>query len=250
MLALLVAFSSAPLAAQTASPSPSPSAATENPFCQVGVWEEGPLVPGGSDYVVTLDSYFSAVLSAHVTLIADSGAYDASIPDSKFTVDPGYFGPTVPAIVSLPPGTTVRYTFVDSYTVAGKEKVFCPTQPNKTGQRISATTLASVGAATHVAATFLQALPPMPCGKMYTDARVKGYSPRTGFYGNKDLTAEVHVYIDAGGNVVKSSIYKSSGVPGVDDEALSSAEQSTYAAATFLCTPVVSNYLFTFTYQP
>lgn len=155
--------------------------------------------------------------------------------------------------VSLPPGDTAQYAFVDSYTLDGGAPVTCASEPSTVRPVApgSGSSTRSPDEPVDIAATLLQPLPALPCGKVYTPPMVvKPFVPRTGNYGNKALTASVHVYIDSNGHLAKSLIYKSSGVDGVDDEAMGSAERSTYKPATLLCTPVVGEYLFTFTYGP
>ena len=231
--------------------SPSPSGAPDtSPFCEVTAYARGPLGAETPEYLIVLESSIPGAMSVHVTLIADSGAYDALLPQMTLVPDTDRFALPKRTVVTLPSGTAVNYAFVDSYTIAGKEKVICPTQPSAVNPNLPSPGPASSDGLMPVAATFLQALPPMACGKTYTMAHVKGFSPHTGFYGNKELTTELHIYIDSGGNLVKTSIWKSSGVKGVDDMAMNSAEQSTYTAATFLCTPVVGSFLFKFTYKP
>jgi len=279
VLALLSAFASVPVLGQT--PSSLPIRATDtSPFCEVRAWVRGPLASTDPAYIVALHSDIPGTMSTHITLIADSGAYDALLPDTALVAAPyGGFTTARRMLVMLPPGTAGKYAFVDSYTIVGKEKVTCPTEPSEIDATVPASAATSdthsvtkgtvpeatgdathivavapvpgaTAAATNVAATLLQALPQMPCGKMFTNARVNGYSPLVGFYGNRELNADVHIYIDSGGNLVKASIWKSSGVAGVDEAALSSAQHSTYTAAKLLCTPVVGSFLFTFTYKP
>jgi TonB family protein len=70
-----------------------------------------------------------------------------------------------------------------------------------------------------------------------------------GLYGNTPRDVEIHVYIDSDGRVIKANIEKSSGVDGLDMTALSDVRSSTFAPATFLCTPVVSDFIFSYHYQ-
>ncbi|HEY5425509.1 MAG TPA: energy transducer TonB [Candidatus Tumulicola sp.] len=194
-----------------------------------------------------MNSSVGGTLSVHVTMIGDSGAYDAYVADT--TLVPGSSGFNLPkrTVVKLPAGAVVKYAYVDSYIVAGAPKIDCPSQPSKIA---ASTPGVNLDATTYVSATFLQTLPPLPCGVMYAPPHVRGYSPRTGYWGNKPLTTKVHGFINSDGRVVQMSVYKSSGVDGIDDEAMASAQHSTYAPATFLCTPVVGDYLFSFTYRP
>jgi hypothetical protein len=249
ILALLSSFGAVPGLAQTPSPSPSPTP-VPNPFCAVHASARAPLHTADPEYRLLVNSSVAGPLSVHVTMVGDSGAYDAYLPDIAMAPGKSDFHLPNRTVVTLPAGADAKYVYVDSYAVAGGEKIACPTQPAAMADPVFGPVPTSPDATMHVAATFLQALPPMPCGKMYVPAHARGYSPRTGFWGNKELNAKVHVYIDSNGTVVQRSIYKSSGVPGVDDEAMGSAQFSTYYPATFLCTPVVGDYLFSFTYRP
>jgi hypothetical protein len=246
MLALVAAFSPGRANAQTPSPSPGPTSAP-NPFCAVHARAIGPLRTADPEYRIFLNSSTPETLSAHLTMIGDSGAYDAYLPAITLKPWRSEFTEAQRTVVTLPPGASAKYVFVDSYALNGGQKVVCPTEPSEI---LAQTGSLSTAQTTYVAATFLQALPPMPCGKMYTPARARGFSPRTGNWGNKELNAKVYVFIDSDGHVVQQSIYKSSGVEGLDDEAMGSAQHSTYTPATFLCTPVVGSYLFSFAYRP
>jgi hypothetical protein len=56
-------------------------------------------------------------------------------------------------------------------------------------------------------------------------------------------------FIDSAGHAIRTEIWQSSGVPGIDATALAEAQGSTYAPAQFFCTPVVSIAVFPITYK-
>ena len=77
----------------------------------------------------------------------------------------------------------------------------------------------------------------------------KPFEPVTGFYGYRTRTAQIATFIDSAGHAIRTEIWQSSGVPGIDDTALAEAQGSTYEPAQFLCTPVVSIAIFSITYE-
>jgi hypothetical protein len=60
----------------------------------------------------------------------------------------------------------------------------------------------------------------------------------------------VGVFIDSEGHPVDAWIHKSSGIDNADTLAVASALRSQYAPATFLCTPIVSEYIFRVDFAP
>jgi TonB family protein len=100
------------------------------------------------------------------------------------------------------------------------------------------------------AAAYLQALPPLACGHVYSDPEIESEGPIVGFYGNDVHTTVVHVYIDSDGNPAKASIERSSGVEGLDAAALGGVQQGKFKPAEFLCVPVVSEMSIDMRYHP
>jgi hypothetical protein len=250
LLALLFVASSAPALAQT---SPAPSASPwpwVSPFCSVRAAVHGPLAGGGPEYQIVPTSDIGGSIGFHVTLVGQSGAYDANVPATAFERGAEHFAPAKKIVVSLPAGTAIYYAFVDSYAVDGAAKVTCPTQPSEVKAAGTEAAPAVSPATERVVATFLQALPDLTCGKIYTHVTRQGPKIRMGRYGDKPLTSIVGVYVNSDGSIAKSYVSISSGIEGVDAAAISGVLQSTFTPATFWCTPVVGKYFYRFTYTP
>lgn len=246
-----------------AEPSPAASATPPewlSPFCAVSVyampWKLDASVPASEPsstvFRLKMRAESGGTLDAHVTLIGSTDAFDVHVSALALTGTEYDFSGK-PLLVKLPAADTIRYAYVDSYSIEGGQSVTCPTyvravsvwKPDSANDHIAPPAESDV-----LGATELQKLPALSCGDVYTQARyVKGSgNVHVGFYGNSQKMASVHVFLDSNGNVVKAYLYKSSGVAGVDAAALGSAEKSTFKPATFLCTPVVSDYLFRFGY--
>ena len=113
-----------------------------------------------------------------------------------------------------------------------------------------ASLIAAPASFVQVDARLLQTLPAQPCGAIYKGpALAKPFEPVTGFYGYRPRTAQIAVFVDSAGHAIRTEIWQSSGVPGIDDTALAEVQGSTYEPAQFLCTPVDSITLFSITYE-
>jgi len=221
----------------------SPQWKYDNPFCGViasvapipdVVASLGP-IPTGSRYVLGLFTRAGTTLAAHVTLVGDSDAYDAAVPDTNL------FGTAqdrqVPAvIVTLPARAQIRYFFVDSYTLDRSAAVTCPSYVFPVGEAQSS---APAGLQT-IAAEHLQTLDPHKCDRMYVEPEMRGdlQSP-VGRYGGKPLTVVARAYIDSNGYSLKEDIVRSSGVDGFDKFMLGAVGVHQFLPARFLCVPVV-----------
>jgi hypothetical protein len=80
-------------------------------------------------------------------------------------------------------------------------------------------------------------------------ALAKSFTPVSGFYGYQSRTAQIAAFIDSAGHAIRTEVWQSSGVPGIDATALAEVQGSTYEPAQFLCTPVVSIAIFPITYE-
>ncbi|HTA39517.1 MAG TPA: energy transducer TonB [Candidatus Acidoferrales bacterium] len=242
-LAVAIVFvSESPASANTDEPSPSPTGAHwkfENPFCEV----RAGLVPvesaiRGTEYLVQLYASHGTRVSAHVTLIGAEGAYDASVPPTNLSGAPDDRR-TDGIVIKMPQTTPIHYFFVDSFTIDGEAPYTCPSYVAPSGSGPSEDAIGGLGL-TNVTATFLQALPDLPCGRAYIPpSSRKGYEPIVGHYGDKPRSTVLHVYIDSAGNALRATVSQSSGVEGLDDAAMAAAEYTKYNPAQFLCQPVV-----------
>ena len=93
----------------------------DNPFCQVvaavvpipDVVASIAAVGGESRYALNLFSPTGTTLSGHVTLVSDTDAYDAVVPEGNLSGPPDDLK-LEPLIVTLPARDTIDYFFVDS----------------------------------------------------------------------------------------------------------------------------------------
>lgn len=250
--------------AQEASPLPSPPPPPGlNPFCDVSAraepWDlasNKPSATAAADALaIQLFSQRPSRLDAHVTLIGDRDAYDAFLPRVALSGEPFTLASQT-YVVLLSRSVAIRYVYVDAYAADGKT-VSCPSQPSEVLP--SQTSLWHPPAPlsfNRSSAVSLGALPAVPCGNVIQEARlVQGAQPRYPLAASSQSsgpvrTSEIHVYLDANGNLVKSFVYRSSGYRFLDDAALIAAQRSRYAPRTFLCIPVVGEYLFRMDFRP
>jgi hypothetical protein len=202
--------------------------------------------------VVALHAESGSRINAHVTIIADTGAYDAAVPDVSLFGTPSGRN-SLPLLATLPRATAVRYVYVDSYAIDGAAEQTCPSDPFSVEESMQwappAPPLPSSGII-HVAITLKQALPTLACGKLFSYATViRPYQP-AGVPTAKRLTSEVETFVDSNGHVVRTTLYESSGSPNADAQAIDAAQRTTYAPATLLCTPIVGRYLFRADFEP
>lgn len=242
----------------------SPSAAASqieqprlDPFCAlhvVGVpWSQasGPSRGVADSIVLWLRSPSGATVDAHVKLISQTDAYDVALTDLALYTRLSERS-TAAVFVTLPKAAELRYAYVDSYRFDGGPEKSCATEPYdlRSWQTWHQAPPAQPPASPRSAAVLIGPLPPLPCGKAYTDAQVKRAFQPSGLNVNKTYTVQVGVVIDSEGHPVDTWIYKSSGLETADALARASALRSEYAPATFLCTPIVHEYLFRVDFAP
>lgn len=204
-------------------------------------------------YAVVLGVRGKRNVSASVTFINRKSAYIVDIPTSPiFALKNRHDRYTQAILVRFARPTHVRYAYVDTAAVDGAAAITCPTVPLKpivprkmTGEEIIGHNSQKFDA------TFQQALPPLPCGAVYRPAAVV----HTGrFYGGdfglKSRSAVALVALDSRGNLASVKIVRSSGMSQIDDNLLATAEHTVFRPATFLCTPIVSQYLMVGKYNP
>jgi hypothetical protein len=263
IIAIAATLSVAPCgiaSAETATSLPSPPPWL-NPFCAV----RADVAPWNGGYRVQLVSERpGAAVSAHVTLVGDTGIFDARIRDASLT-GPPYEQRSVPVLVTLPQPAAIEYAYVASYYVDDAPQRVCQAEPDRVA--VTAAGLEPPAAGKIVAAIFVKPLPALPCGAIYTPARVVKASKPDGFVvasvpvedyrfrnlPTEDLTrdldvrtersSEVQVYIDDRGVPLNTYLVAASDKTTVT-ASLTAAQETTYAPATFLCTPTVGEYLF------
>jgi TonB family protein len=232
----------------------------ENPFCNgsavVVPWDEATNAAayGSSSKTVAVFLWANADFdyAARVTLIGDGAAYTLDIPRRAVANSSGDKSARYAYLATLPSPISLNYYFVDGAGVDGAPVSDCPSFVKEVAAptKSNASLIAAPASFSHVEARLLQTLPPQPCGAIYRGpALAKPFQPVTGFYGFQSRTAQIAVFIDSAGHAIRTEIWQSSGVPGIDDTALAEVQGSTYKPAQFLCTPVVSITLFSITYE-
>lgn len=204
----------------------------DNPFCDV-IAAVAPLPD--SRYAVDLHARGGASVAAHVTLIGDTDAYDASVPEAHLS---GALEDRVTSafVVTLPKPDSVKYFFVDSYALDRGASVTCPSYVFPVGDPL---TSQESGVPVFPAA-HLQALGKLPCGKVYRPIRLGAdFGSLVGQYGNQPHAVTYDAYVDSNGRALKEVLMESSGIPDLDAAALGEIQQANFKPAQFLCTPVV-----------
>lgn len=226
----------------------------DNPFCQVvaavvpipAVVASTAAVGGDTRYAVNLFTPAGTTLGAHVTLISETDAYDAAVADSNLSGTPDD-RKLEPLIVTLPNPDKIDYFFVDSYSLDHGAAVTCPSYVFAIGETLSS---APTGLRS-IEAQHLQKIPPLRCGKLYTDPGLRGdLTSPVGAYGGKPLTVVARAYIDSNGYSIKDEIVQSSGVDGMDKYMLGAVGVHQFRPAQFLCVPVVGEMLIELKYLP
>ncbi len=204
-------------------------------------------------YAVILGVRGKRTVSASVTFINRKNAYIVDIPTSPiFALKNRHDRYTQAMLVRFAHPTHVRYAYVDTAAVDGAAAITCPTVPLKpivprkmTGKEIIGHTSQKFDA------TFQQALPPLPCGAVYRRTKVlHAGTVYGGDFGLKSRSAVALVALDSRGNSASVKLLKSSGIAQFDQNVLAAAESTKYRPASFLCTPIVSEYIFVGQYSP
>jgi TonB family protein len=232
----------------------------ENPFCNGSAiavpWDAAQNAAANGSSSKTVAVFFWANANsdyeARVTLIGNGAAYGVDIPRTAVTSSPDGELRRYAYLVSLPSPIFLDYYFVDGAGVDGAPVSDCPsfvkqvTVPTES----DASLVAAPASFARVETKRLQTLPPQPCGAIYKGPAIaKSFTPVSGFYGYQSRTAQIAAFIDSAGHAIRTEVWQSSGVPGIDATALAEVQGSTYEPAQFLCTPVVSIAIFPITYE-
>lgn len=226
-----------------------------NPFCDASAvmvaWNAGISQPTSNptdSFALYVWGHAKTDYAARLTLIGDGSAYAVELPRiavRSASTDPVAYLVTVPDYLRH-----VEY-FVDGVGVDGAAMSDCPSYVKMVEPQTGADVAGFPRSPVRIAARPLQAIPPPACGELYRGLQSKkDFEPLVGFYGNRELVARVEVFVDSSGRVVKTRLWQSSGVEGIDDAALSAAQWTTYEPAQFMCTPVVSSAIIGVHYKP
>ena len=253
-------FAASSFAAVAAFAMPGPAAAS-NIFCAASVMafpldpatDRIAQEPSTARYAIDLGVRGKKSVSASVTFIAEKNAYIVNVPSTPLSATKkGTDRYTDALMVRFPHPTHVRYAYVDTVAVDGAAAITCPTVPGPTnvpkkwvGRKLFGTDSPRLDAALQ------QALPPLPCGAVYRQATiVRAGTFYGGAFGMKSRSAVVMVALDSRGKVAKVQLTRSSGMSQIDDNLIATAESTVFRPATFLCTPVVSQYVMVGNYNP
>jgi TonB family protein len=232
----------------------------ENPFCNgsavVAPWDDARNAasagPSSKTVAVFLWVNADSNYAARVTLIGNGAAYSVDIPRTPVPGGPDGKSRRYAYLVSLPSPVFLDHYFVDGAGVDGASVSDCPSFVKEVvpPTESDASLIAAPASFNHVEVKLLQTLPPQPCGAIYKGPELaKTFTPVTGFYGYGARTAQIAAFIDSAGHAIRTEVWQSSGVPGVDAVALAAVQGTTYEPAQFLCTPVVSIAIFSITYE-
>ena len=258
ILPALFAASFFVLVAAIAMPGP---AAASNIFCAASV-TTFPLDPATdriakeastTRYAIDLAVRGKQRVAASVTFIGEKDAYIVNVPSAPLSATrKGHDRYTDAMMVRFPHPLHVRYAYVDTAAVDGAAAITCPTVPARpvVPKKWVGTKLFD-GDPPRLDATFQQALPPLPCGAVYRRTKVlHAGTVYGGDFGLKSRSAVALVALDSRGNSASVKLLKSSGIAQFDQNVLAAAESTKYRPASFLCTPIVSEYIFVGQYSP
>jgi|GEM_PF-2739762 len=215
----------------------------DNPFCQVIAFV-APLpavvaslasIASTSRYALQLYTATGTTLAAHVTLVSDTDAYDASFPEGPLS-GPAGDRRSEGIVVTLPAADRIGYFFVDAYVLDHGAGATCPSYVFPVGEPITD----RAAGVRSIEAQHLQKIGPLTCGQAYIEPGMSGdLSSPIGRYGGKPLAVTARAYVDSNGYSIKEEIVQSSGVDGVDKYMLGAVGAHQFAPAKFLCVPVV-----------
>jgi hypothetical protein len=235
-------------------------AQASNYFCKASVqlipWNAGADAPlpnaTTADYAMWLWVDGKSDLKGRVTLITDSKAWSVNVDSPLYEVHGSSDRATRGFHVRFDKAETVRYMFVDAAGVDGAPVTDCPSvvrtvalwKDEHTAPRLP-------NGAAELTPTLLQPLPKLSCASVYVPAKLaRDGSQDVSHYGNGERNTKLLLDIDSNGRIVRSKLYESSGIDGLDTAALAGAQASTFTPATFLCVPVVSEVIWNWDYSP
>lgn len=236
----------------------------DNPFCaglvEVMPWNvaaNAPSTHAANDrYVLQLFANGKTDVAGTVTLITSDSAYSVAIARTDLLRVAGrddFYAE--PILVAFDKPVEVQYAYVDQIGVDGAAPAACPTVVREvhpfTADAGNEFDVSVGGDVKPVNATYLQALPPLACGRAYVPSGLpRGAGAVVGVYGNARKTTVVRIFIDSNGIPSGASIERSSGIQGLDDNVIGLVEHTRYTPAKFLCTPVVSEMSIEMDYNP
>lgn len=240
------------------------AAGWDNPFCSglvaVMPWNAragSPSTNAATDrYVLQVFANGKTDVAGTVTLITSDSAYSVAIARTDLLRAAGsddFYAE--PILVAFDKPVEVRYAYIDEIGVDGAIPAACPTVVHEvhpfTADAGNEFDVSVGGDVKPVNATYLQALPPLACGRAYIPSELpRGAGAVVGAYGNVRKSTVIRIFIDSNGIPAGASIERASGIQGLDDNAIGLVEHTRYTPAKFLCTPVVSEMSIEMDYNP
>ena len=237
---------------------PAANAGFDNPFCaavgRLFPWDRVRNVPADgatSTYALLLWTKARSNLSGRLTLVDAFNAWSVDVPKLSIPKSASDRGATLPFLVEFEHQTTLKMNFVDAVGIDNAPLADCPSYVQGVNSAADWPPGTTLDASTPtLRARFVQSLSGN-CAQPYVPLKMtKGTEPLVGLYGDRPRDTDIQVFVDSTGRVVDTRVWKSSGVEGLDASAIGAAESSTFTPAEFLCTPVVSDGIFTWTYKP
>jgi TonB family protein len=232
----------------------------ENPFCGASAivvpWSaktNAATMGASQTYAIYIWTNATSNYAARLTLVSDDAAYAVAIPRAQAPKGGDARSRRSAYLVSLPQKTEVKEYFVDAVGVDGAATTACPSFVKEVEGEIGsdASVVAPPAAFDRLEAQLAQTLAAPACGSRYTPLALSKFAPViVGRYGGEEKVVEIEAFVDSAGHVIKTELWRSSGIAGLDDTAMAQFGQSSYQPATFLCTPVVSNGIFALRYEP
>lgn len=198
-------------------------------------------VDGTNSYVATLTAAGKGEYAGSITLFGETQAYEASF--ASLRVD-GRAALTI----AMPAHVRIDYASMDTAGPRGAAATSCPTFVVVRGGAGAEGALA--GGRDRAPAIARGNMPDLPCGQIWQHA-VMRKAPVTFMYAPvvKNAKATIHFFVDSEGHVFDPQLRESSGDPTVDAQAVTSALAARFRPAQFLCSPVISDTTYTFTFE-
>ena len=198
-------------------------------------------VDGTNTYVATLTAAEKGEYAGSITLFGETQAYEA--PFSSLHVD-GRAALTI----MMPAHVRIDYASMDTAGPSGAAATSCPTFVVVRGGAGAPGALA--GGRDRAMAQVRGKMPDLPCGQIWQNA-VMRKRPDTSMYAPvvKNARATIHFFVDSDGHVFDPQLLESSGDATVDAQAVTSALTAKFQPAAFLCSPVISETTYTFTFE-
>jgi TonB family protein len=213
---------------------------------------DGPIPGPSSDrYGLYVFAHAKSAISATILLASDADLYRVSISDGK--IFPAKGQAVTPLLVLFKTAVAIHHAYIEELRVDDAPPQQCVALVRSTDDRDGTEMSARLGSLVATQSAEAVAHRAASCANPYTDATVLGIpdeDTQSEDYGNIPRSAVVDVIVATDGTVIKTNISQASGVSGIDAEAIRAATDARYKPATLLCTPVVSEYLFKYEYEP